>query len=133
MHHYLHMAEGNFRDYLKGEMVRVKKYFYVLRPVLACRWIEAHGTMPPTEFQRTVEDQLPSSLQPTLEALLDRKRRGDELATGPRISEINDFLATEVDRLREVLSSTPQAQPPDWGELDRLFQETLDEAWRVDS
>jgi hypothetical protein len=31
LHHYLHMAEGNFRVYLHGERVRLKKYFYVLR------------------------------------------------------------------------------------------------------
>ena len=37
LYHYLHMAEGNFREYLKGEMVLVKKYFYVLRPILACK------------------------------------------------------------------------------------------------
>jgi predicted nucleotidyltransferase len=39
-HHYLHMAEGNYREYLRGDEVWVKKYFYVLRPVLACQWIE---------------------------------------------------------------------------------------------
>jgi predicted nucleotidyltransferase len=33
-YHYLHMAQGNFRDYLRGEMVWIKKYFYVLRPYL---------------------------------------------------------------------------------------------------
>ena len=33
MHHYFHMAEGNYREYLCGDPVRVKKYFYVLRPV----------------------------------------------------------------------------------------------------
>ena len=40
MYHYLHMSEGNFRKYLGGEDVSLKKYFYALRPVLACRWIE---------------------------------------------------------------------------------------------
>jgi predicted nucleotidyltransferase len=39
LHHYLHMASGNFREYLKDDYVPVKKYFYVLRPVLACQWI----------------------------------------------------------------------------------------------
>ena len=46
-HHYLHMAQGNFREYLRGEEVWVKKYFYVLSTaqrglpdssrVIACR------------------------------------------------------------------------------------------------
>lgn len=34
MYHYLHMARGNYREYLKGEHVWIKKYFYVLRPIL---------------------------------------------------------------------------------------------------
>lgn len=29
LHHYISMAEGNYREYLKGDLVRVKKYFYV--------------------------------------------------------------------------------------------------------
>ncbi len=33
--HYLSMAGRNYREYLKGEKVKAKKYFYVLRPVLA--------------------------------------------------------------------------------------------------
>ena len=37
LYHYISMAEGNYREYLKGEIVRAKKYFYVLRPVLACQ------------------------------------------------------------------------------------------------
>ena len=28
LYHYLHMARGNFRDYLQGDVVWVKKYFY---------------------------------------------------------------------------------------------------------
>ena len=28
LHHYLHMAEGNFKVYLEKDMVKVKKYFY---------------------------------------------------------------------------------------------------------
>jgi len=55
MYHYLHMAENNFRKYLKEEYVWTKKYFYVLRPVLACIWIErGHGVVP-IEFGRLVE------------------------------------------------------------------------------
>ncbi|TBR76440.1 MAG: hypothetical protein EPN64_07620 [Burkholderiaceae bacterium] len=33
-HHDVAMARGNYREYLQGEVVRAKKYLYVLRPVL---------------------------------------------------------------------------------------------------
>jgi predicted nucleotidyltransferase len=39
--HYLHMALGNWRDYRRGRgAVSLKKYLYVFRPLVACRWIE---------------------------------------------------------------------------------------------
>jgi predicted nucleotidyltransferase len=130
MYHYLHMGEGNFREYLQGEEVRVKKYFYVLRPLLSCRWIESHGTMPPMEFERLVEDQLPQNLYPTISTLLDRKRSGEELDQGPRIPEINLFLTGEIARLRELLATMPAAGTPDLDLLDEVFRASLAEVWR---
>jgi predicted nucleotidyltransferase len=55
LYHYLHMAQGNYRDYLKGPTVWIKKYFYVLRPILAINWIERDLGVVPTEFQVLVE------------------------------------------------------------------------------
>lgn len=129
LYHYLHMSEGNYREYLQGEPVRVKKYFYVLRPILACRWIEVYGTMPPMEFERLVEDQLPQSLQRIVADLLDRKRAGEELDGGPRIPEINRFLDAEIERLRARLVGLPKAKAPEWETLDGVFRVLLAEVW----
>ncbi len=54
-YHYLHMAQGNYRDYLQGDTVWLKKYLYVLRPVLACLWIERGYGVVPIEFHKLVE------------------------------------------------------------------------------
>lgn len=55
LYHYISMAEGNYQEFLKGDLVRAKKYFYVLRPVLACRWILDHGTPPPMLFSELMK------------------------------------------------------------------------------
>lgn len=39
LYHYISMAEGNYKKYLRTEMVKAKKYFYVLRLLLAGQWI----------------------------------------------------------------------------------------------
>jgi len=111
LHHYLGMSEGNYREYLQGNDVHVKKYFYVLRPILACRWIATHGTL-----QQIVTD------------LLDRKRAGDELARGPRIPQLNQFLDTEIRWLHTQLTELPQTAMPDWEALDDVFRTVLAEA-----
>ena len=47
VYHYLSMAKGNYREYLKTDEVKLKKYFYVIRPILACKWILDKKTAPP--------------------------------------------------------------------------------------
>ena len=53
-HHYRQMADRSLgENYIDGR-IGIKKIFYVLRPLLACRWIEHAHTQPPTEFSRLV-------------------------------------------------------------------------------
>jgi predicted nucleotidyltransferase len=129
MHHYLRMAERNYREYLQREKVWLKKYFYVLRPVLACCWIEQHGSMPPMEFGKLVDDQMPDEVRPALDQLLQRKRSGDELDEGPRIPEINAFVEETIGRLRVPSETLAGVRRPDPSVLDSVFRECLAEAW----
>lgn len=131
MYHYLNMARGNFRTYLQGERVRVKKYFYVLRPVLACMWIARYGGMPPMEFDVMVRTLLPEAgeLTNAIDGLLERKKRGDELDDGPRLEAIHDFLS---EKLEELQQWAPDAAPTDADmdeRLDGLFRAALQEVW----
>ena len=124
--HYLHMAQGNFREYLRGEEVWVKKYFYVLRPVLACHWIERGlGAVPmelSTLIERLVEDP---RLRADIDALLAAKRAGQELDRGPRIGSISEFLEGELERLASVRPERAEKKDPRL--LDRTFLEILRE------
>lgn len=100
LYHYLHMAKGNFREYLKGEFVWVKKYFYVLRPILACKWIEAGYGVVPMKFEVLVDRIVTSrELKEAVKELLGRKKGGQELDKGPRIPIIAEFVETELKRL----------------------------------
>ncbi|MNB71992.1 putative nucleotidyltransferase [compost metagenome] len=131
IHHYLHMAKGNYRDYLQGDQVKIKKYFYVLRPILACEWIEKYDAMPPIEFDRLVEDLVPaeSSLRTVIDGLLFRKRAGDEMDFEARINPINDFLE---ERIAYYERTAPGMRPGDGNQdqqLDDLFRTMLHDVW----
>ena len=130
MYHYLHMARGNFRDHLRGEQVWLKKYFYVLRPILAIRWIERETTSAPTEFGVLVENVVDSAaLKDEIEKLLEAKRAGEELDRGPWIPLISEFIESELTRLEEqaVRFGKPKA-PLD--RLNELFRAVLQETWQ---
>ena len=123
--HYLSMAEGNFRTYLRGDMVKAKKYFYVLRPVLACRWILQRGTPPPMLFPELMESQLPSSLKGTVTDLLQLKTHAPEVRMIPRIARLTDYLDESISAVREQIQRLPADPFRDWEELDALFLSEL--------
>lgn len=129
VHHYLSMARGNHREYLKGETVRAKKYLYVLRPLLAIRWIEAGRGPAPTVFRRLLETiaDRPDLLE-AIHALVQRKRAGDELDGEPADPVIASFIEAELARLE---GHRPSAAPhrPDMSPINALFRALVAEAW----
>ena len=119
--HYLSMAGSNYREYLKGDMVKAKKYFYVLRPVLVCRWILDKGTPPPMLFSELVEAELEPALLPDVNRLLDLKVNAPELKTIPRIESINRYLDRSIEEVRLRIAQLPEDTSHGWEELNRLF------------
>lgn len=131
MYHYLNMAKTNYRTYLQGESVKSKKYFYVLRPLLACKWLEMFKTLPPMEFRALLEAQdLDSDLKQEIELLLERKIRGDELDLEPRIEILNQFLESHIEYFEEYVKGLADKDVTDTAELDCLFRESLKEVWK---
>lgn len=132
MYHYLNMAKGNYRDYLQGEQVKIKKYFYVLRPVLACEWIHRYGEMPPMAFEVLVDRLIPrdSELWHVVQQLLARKKSGEELDLEPRLSPINEYLEEQLQGLEKTAAAYLSAKTDNRDrELDALFREALQEVW----
>lgn len=125
LYHYLSMAEGNYRDYLKGEMVKAKKYFYVLRPILACRWILHKHTKPPMLFRDLMNSELDDSLKPAVERLLDLKMNAPEIKEIPRVDEINHYLDASIASIKEEIAAFPAEHRPDWTPLNDLFLKTV--------
>jgi len=100
VHHYRSMAKTNYRGYLKADLVPLKKYFYVLRPLLSVRWLERYGHAAPLEFEKLLhliadERELVASIQ----ELLARKRHAPELGLAPPVPVINHFVESELERL----------------------------------
>ncbi|KAF2405879.1 nucleotidyltransferase domain-containing protein [Pseudomonas antarctica] len=119
--HYLSMAKKNFRGYLQGDEVRFKKYFYVLRPLLAVRWIDLGLGRPPMTFADllgTVDD---SQLLDEVATLLALKRNAGEAAYGPRRPALHEFILRELERSVPVL---PRTQA-DSQRLDQYLRDTV--------
>lgn len=94
IYHYLHMAERNYCRHLQGEEVSLKKYLYVLRPLLAVLWIEQGRGVVPVDFHVLLRevDILPE-IRREIEALVARKKAGEEQRRGSKIPLLHAFIS----------------------------------------
>jgi uncharacterized protein len=131
IYHYHHMANRNYRDYLKGTNVWTKKYLYVLRPLLATRWIEQNRGPVPMSFHDllvTIHDH--KELITALTNLVERKMNGDELDRGPAIPILDSFVIEEMERQSELIMDK-KTEKPNLQQLQAVFSDLLREAWKI--
>ncbi len=129
--HFLSMARGNYREYLKGEAIWVKKYFYVLRPLLAMIWIEKDLGVIPTDFNVMLDRLITEpELHAAIRELIAKKRNNEELAHGPRSEPISQFIESELTRweTREIAHPQPSKTT---NELDSFFRACLADVWQT--
>lgn len=129
-YHYWSMARSNYRAELRGDLVKPKKYFYVLRPILCCRWIEGEPTAPPPmEFDELVDRFHPAGeIREAIGRLLVEKRAGTERDMRPPVDVLQRYIEEELNALEAQAKALPLAEP-DRGLLDSFFRDALREAW----
>lgn len=126
VYHYLSLAGGVWKKYVKGnpEPVR-KKYLYVLRPLACVRYIETHGRQPPTEFDRVLDGiSLDAETSAAIDKLVSEKKANVELHAGPADKTLNTWIErTFADG--EALAERLEPSDRDNAALDRFIAGTI--------
>jgi uncharacterized protein len=123
-HHYLSMATNTFENDLKADQVKLKKYFYALRPALAALWIVEKKTVPPMQFAELRSIITHKVWQSTIDALLQKK----EASTEKTLIEPVPFLHSWIDATLKMVkqkSTTLQPVKHSTDELDKVFRKHI--------
>lgn len=129
IYHYRSMARNNYRGYLRNELVPLKKYFYVLRPLLSIRWLERYGLPAPIEFERLlalIADD--AGLIHDIQVLLAKKRAAPEMGMEPQVASIHAFIEAELAR-HEATSVFAFEGERDISRLNGLFRDCVSASW----
>lgn len=125
IYHYRSMAKTNYRGYLRKPMVPLKKYFYVLRPLLSILWMEKYRTPAPIEFDALRQMlETGSELDLAITDLIERKKQAMEKEIAPAVPVINQFITSQLERLEDY-SGTELGRSFDFGVLNELFHRVL--------
>jgi predicted nucleotidyltransferase len=125
MHHYLGIATSMLEKEFQTDLVKIKKYFYVLRPVLSACWIAEHGTPPPIDFYELlplVQGNLP--VHQAIQTLLKQKETALEGQQVPRVAVLDEFVAAEKERC-ETVARSMEKRPVTWDAINDFYRKTL--------
>lgn len=120
-YHYHSTALNSYRNFFKGETVKLKKYFYVLRPILACKWVLDKKTSPPMLFSELVNTEMPEELIPVVCNLLSLKMQTPELGEGTQILQLSKYIEQNLTDLKAEIDSLRSERKAGWEELNKLF------------
>lgn len=126
--HYLSMARDDIRKLAEDRDLRLKKYLYMFRALLACRWVTTHGTQPPMRFQGLLDAFLPGGdIREQVDELLEMKSRVLESELIPPQPDLDEYLLRLYGQLEAALPK--QVTPPAAERFDACLRETLRVVW----
>lgn len=125
IYHYCHMAKNNYREHFKTDTVIIKKYFYILRALLSCLWIEKTNKPAPIEFHQIRELVVGNTvIDNEISALLERKKISQEKEIAAPIPALNQFIETMLAHYEELKLVEPE-KDKNIELLNKLFQQFL--------
>lgn len=123
-HHYISLAKKEIVLCRKEDKIKLKKYLYCLRSMLACSYIVSRGTVPPVLFSELVHAELDPSLMRDVEEILRIKAKAPETQYIPVPSALDEYIAARLKYLDKAVA-TLSAKDMNILPLDNIFLEIL--------
>jgi predicted nucleotidyltransferase len=123
LHHYRRMAAAALEENVRDGAIGIKKLFYVLRPLLSCRWITHARMQPPTEFARLVASEwVTVEERAWIADLLERKARAAEAHAIPVDSSRLAALRSEIADHEAAAAHMSFQKPENDAVLDEILR-----------
>lgn len=107
--HYLRMADRTYKAHFKDpDQANLKKYFYVIRPLCALRWLADRGTLPPMNLGALLDGVgLAAEVRRAIDRLLLQKTQISELGKGRRLRGLDRWIERELRRDEALCDRLP--------------------------
>lgn len=124
-HHYLGIAKGAMDTVVNEDEIKIKKLFYVLRPLLSAKWCLEKNQIAPMEIGPLM-DLLPKHLQTLVSELIVFKATGKEATMIKIPTQLKNYIDEEFINCTEAAKDLPKNQF-DIAGLDHFFIKTINE------
>jgi predicted nucleotidyltransferase len=117
IHHYLSMTKKIYEELKSNESYKLKRFFYVLRAALVCKWILEKEVLPPIDFRVVYQNlDLEPALVQRIAALIDFKKTVDESYRHQGETPLLELIQTCIHQSE----AAKQLLPSGTGQLEEL-------------
>jgi predicted nucleotidyltransferase len=122
-YHYLNLARKMFKEIDGADTAKVKKYFYILRPIANLNFIWQYRKMPYMEYDRTLaEIELNSEIKNAIEDLKNLKMSSREHDLIPKYKPLTGYFTDEIEKFDNCLKDMRHTKNKNYNIIDDAFQ-----------
>jgi uncharacterized protein len=132
-HHYYNWMMCKYREGTSGAQ-SLKPFLYVVRPLLAIRWLEQGRGLVPAALATVLDGALDgqdaeqAGVKRAIEQLVSYRKEGREPAGLTHMKLVQAFTRREIERLRDRDFPMEMGRAASVDELDRLLYSVLTES-----
>jgi predicted nucleotidyltransferase len=119
-----------FSEIKDEEMAKIKRYFYILRPIANLNYIQQYNRMPPMEYDKTLEEiDLKPEIFSAIQELKALKISAKEHDLIPKFEPLMDYFQNELTRSEIHLKDMKHIKNKNYELADRVFRSIIEEVW----
>lgn len=126
VYHYSNFAKKQYTKYVAGkDLALVKKWFYIIRPILSMRCVAKNSSCPPIEFSELFEEtkhELPDCIVDTINNLYTLKRSSSETDIVSVPKYFKEWAQKQIDTFWNVARELDGRKKDDIKELNAIIQ-----------
>jgi len=129
-HHYLSLARKMLGEITASDEAKIKKYFYILRPIANLNFIQQYSKMPYMEYDKTLAAiEPPANIVGAIHELKQRKMNMLEHDKIPKHELLVDYFVSEIDRFEGALKELKHDKNTDYACVDEAFRAIIKDVW----
>lgn len=134
IYHYKSIAKRQWAMHVEGQdNIKLKKYFYILRPALVIRWLRMNPTeIPPMNFQALIAGvELDENIAVQVEHLLELKTQSRETGLSRRWPDLDAFIHSELRWAEDHAGDFKPDRQTRLADANDLFRKIIKDSWQT--
>jgi len=128
--HYMGLAKKMIDAINEVDNAKIKKYFYILRPIANLEYIRQYKKMPPMEYDRTFQEiHVPAPIQEAVAKLKELKLASTEHHKIPRHELLLSYFNSEMERFNKLLKEMSHQKNKDYELVNTVFRDIIEGSW----